>query len=140
MKCKPRPVEAIVLLTGALYFAYGTFINFAALAIANGLASTFGACCAPPGAQTVTGLWKVFLLGVLFLVAFVTSLSVGIGAFTGAPWLRKGMAAAGALGAACCLLSLLFWGFGGLAKYLFLAASVYILVSAPRCELAPATA
>src|SRR5437763_13598593 len=117
MKFKPRPVEAVVLLTAALYFGYGTFINFATLAIANGLARALGGCCAPRGTEAITGQWKLFLLGVLFLVAFVTSVSVGVGAFTGVQWLKKGMTAAGWLGVSCCLLSLIFWGFSGFAKY-----------------------
>jgi hypothetical protein len=124
-----------------MYFVYGTLINFATLGLVNGLAGALGGCCAAPrGADVVIGQWKLFLLGTLFLVAFVTSLSVGVGAFTGVSWLKKGMRTAGSLGVACCLLSLCFWGFGGLAKYLFLGASLYILLSAPQCKAAQAVA
>lgn len=135
MRTLPRPIEAVVLLTSALYFGYGALVNLGTLAIANGLAGVLG-CCAPAGQEAVTGQWKLFLLGLFFLVAFVTNLSVGVGAFKGVDWLKKGMQAAGALGLICCLLSLLWWGAAGFGKYIFLATSLFILVRASSTQLA----
>ena len=133
MRYVANPVLGIVLLTSSIYYAYGAMVNGFTLAVANGLSRAMGLCCAPPsGAEPVSGQWKVILLCLLFMAAFVAAVAAGIGAFVGVEWLSKGLFVAGTLGIFCCVLSLLFWGFDAILKYLFLAAAVYVLWSADK--------
>jgi hypothetical protein len=133
MRYRAKPAVGIVLLTSSIYYAYGAAVNGFAVAVANGLSSAMGVCCAAPsGAEPVSGQWKAILLCILFIAAFVTAVTAGVGAFVGVEWLSKSIFLAGALGVGGCVFSLILWGFAGIAKYLFLAAAGYVLWSADK--------
>ena len=82
------------------------------------------------------------MLALLYLVAGVSQLVVGIASFIGPVCLRNGILVAGALGIASCLGAFLMWGFGFMkALFMILSAlSVYFGTQIPVQEPAPPTA